>query len=376
MGAEHTSLHAAPGTASNAPPTVFQKAYSWLDERFHITELAAVASKKQVPVHRHSHWYYVGGVIMMLIGIQVVTGILLGIYYIPELSSAHASILKINTQVDFGWFIRSLHSWAANLVILAVFIHLFSAMFMRAYRSPREITWWSGLGLLVLMMGFGFTGYLLPWDEVAFFATKIGLDIAGKTPLVGEFIANMLRGGEQIGQATLSRFFVIHVFVLPLALVGLMGLHLLLVQTLGMSAPKVFHDQPEEKKEYEPFFPTFLLKDMMIWLLAFNILAACATLSPWGLGPEADPFAPAPLGIKPEWYFLAMFQFLKLLPPTVGPVEGEMLGMGFFALVGGALASLPLWDTGKSKIAAVWATRFGLTFVVGFVTFTIWGALA
>jgi cytochrome b6 len=355
----------------------FQQVFQWLDSRFQLAPLMAFAAKKKVPIHRHSVWYYMGGIALMLIGVQVLTGILLSIYYIPELSSANASILKLTTKVEFGWFIRSLHSWAANLLIAVVFVHMFSAYFMKAYRPPREITWWSGLALLGLMMAFGFTGYLLPWDEVAFFATKIGLDIASKTPLVGEWLANVLRGGPQIGQATLSRFFTIHVFLLPLGLMAFMGGHLWLVQTQGMSEPKHFKALPEKEKTYEPFFPTFVLKDAMVWLLFFNLLAACATLAPWSVGKEADPFAPAPVGIKPEWYFLAMFQFLKLLPPMVGPIEGEMLGMGFFALIGLILASVPLWDGANAPPGrSLWASRFGFVVLLGFITFTVWGMLS
>jgi len=350
-----------------------QKLYQWLDARLPLTAMRELAEKKKVPVHQHSIWYYLGGIAMMFIGIQVITGILLMIYYIPELSSAHASILNINSQVDFGWFIRSLHSWGANLMILVLFAHLFSTYFMKAYRSPRELTWLTGLGLLVIGFAFGFTGYLLPWDEVAFFATKIGLDIAAKTPVVGELMATILRGGHDIGQATLSRFFVIHVFVLPIALMGLLGLHLMLIQFQGMSEPASFSDQPKEKKQYIPFFPTFALKDAMVWLLVFNVLAAFATLSPWGLGSEADPFAPAPVGIKPEWYFLAMFQFLKLLPAYIGPFEGEMVGMGFFAAIGLVFVLAPFIDRSR---AGQWSAVFrwyGVLVLLGLIVFTVWG---
>ena len=180
-------------------------------------------------------------------------------YYVPELKSAHASILFITSRVEFGWFIRSLHSWGANLMILAAFVHLFSTFFMKAYRPPRELTWITGLILLVLCLGFGFSGYLLPWDDVSYFATKIGLDITSKLPVIGESMAHILRGGDSISQATLTRFFSIHVIILPLALLGLVGLHLFFVQLKGMSAPKSFNNLPEEKKSYEPFFPNFFL---------------------------------------------------------------------------------------------------------------------
>jgi cytochrome b6 len=350
--------------------------YNWLDNRFGLKMALELASHKEVPVHKHSIWYYMGGMIMVLIGVQVVTGILLLIYYVPDIKSAHASILLINSQVEFGWFIRSLHSWGANLAVAAAFIHMFSTLLMKAYRPPREFTWLFGMALLVLMMGFGFTGYLLPWDEIAFFASKIGLDITSKAPIVGEMMAYILRGGEAIGQNTLSRFFAIHVIVLPIALMALLGGHLMMVQLHGMSEPEVFKKLPKEKKEYEKFFPTFLLKDFMVWILVLNLLAVFVTMSPWGIGPEADPFAAAPIGIKPEWYFLAMYQFLKLVPSEIAGIEGDVAGVGFFGLVGLALAALPFIDRGHSKKVGQVVTALSILFILGFVFFTIWGVLS
>ncbi|MBX2860994.1 MAG: cytochrome bc complex cytochrome b subunit [Vampirovibrio sp.] len=359
--------------------TVTQKAYQWLDARLSISAWQAMAEKKTVPHHEFSVWYYMGGIALVLLMVQVATGGLLMVYYIPEIASAHASILKINTQIDFGWFIRSLHSWGANLMILGLFFHLFSTYFMKAYRAPREITWLTGLGLLVLCFAFGFTGYLLPWDEMAFFATKVGIDITSKTPIIGEYMATLFRGGPEVSQVTLSRFFVIHVFVLPASLLGLLGIHLLLVQLHGMSEPKVFRERPKEQQSVEKFFPTFVLKDLMIWMLVLNVLAAAATLAPWGLGPEADPFAPAPAGIKPEWYFLAMFQILKMIPAYVGPIEGEHVGMLLFGLVGALFAAIPFLDRhGEGKnhhLISEAAKWFGIVVLAGFIIFTIWGML-
>lgn len=354
-------------------PPASKKIIDWLNTRLELGPLFYFAHKKTVPVHKHSFWYYMGGIVMILLIEQVVTGLLLMVYYIPDIRSAHTSILSINSQVDFGWFIRSLHSWGANLMVLFVFTHLFSTYFMKAYRPPRELTWLTGLLLLGLVFGFGFTGYLLPWDEVSFFATKIGVDIAGKTPLIGEAVANILRGGTVIGQNTLSRFFAIHIILLPLLLLPLLGVHLWIIQAHGMSAPESEPTDVSDKGEFEKFFPTFILKDFMAWILILNLLAILVCLWPWGIGQEADPFAPAPLGIKPEWYFLAMFQFLKLMPPTVGPIEGEQAGMMFFGLLAAGFAFMPFFDKGKSKRRARIATWFGQIVLLGFIVFTLWG---
>lgn len=348
------------------------KLMAWLDERLKLSQLIELASEKEVPVHKHSFWYYMGGITMLFLVMQFVTGLLLMVYYVPDLEAAHASILSLNSQVQFGWFIRSLHSWGANLMIAVLFFHLFSTYFMKAYRKPREFTWLLGIVLLVITMGFGFTGYLLPWDDVSFFASKIGLDIASKLPVIGHELANLLRGGETIGQGTLSRFFLIHVCLLPFILMALLGGHLLLVQMHGMSEPA----NSKQKGKTEKFFPNFFLKDLLVWILAFNVLVVLVNLAPWGIGPEADPFAPAPQGIKPEWYFLSMFQFLKLMPASVGPVEGELVGMLIINLVALVLALVPFWDSGKSAKMSKLATVFGIAVTVSLVAFSIWGALS
>jgi quinol-cytochrome oxidoreductase complex cytochrome b subunit len=352
-----------------------EKVYDWLDERLSIKAWQEFAGKKKVPLHKNTVWYYMGGVALMILLIQVVTGILLMVYYVPEINSAHSSVQFINSQVDFGWFFRSMHSWGANIMILVLFIHMFSTFFMKAYRKPRELTWVTGIGLLVICFAFGFTGYLLPWDEIAFFATKIGLDITESVPVIGNSMALILRGGEEIGQATLSRFFLIHVIVLPVALLLLLGVHLLLVQLHGMSEPKDF-SKNANKDSYEPFFPNFVLKDMMVWLLVLNALATLAVIFPWGLGPQADAFAPAPVGIKPEWYFLGMFQFLKILPSHIGFIEGEIFGLLVFFFIGLIFVMVPFIDTEKRPGMARVLEVYGLVVLIAFIIFTWWGFVA
>jgi len=348
----------------------------FLEERLSLTELRHLAEKKKVPVHSQSVWYYLGGIAAILFMIMVSSGVLLMVYYVPEIQAAHASILKINSGVDFGWFFRSMHSWGANILIMVVMAHLFSTFFMKAYRGPRELTWLTGLVLMVVCLAFGFTGYLLPWDTVSFFATKIGIEVAEKTPLIGPIVAHLLRGGDAIGQSTISRFFVIHVALLPICLLALGGLHVFFVQVHGISEPSKFKLQDEAKKMYEKFFPDFFFKDILVWILAVNVLFVLVTLMPWGIGPEADPFAAAPAGIKPEWYFLAPFQFLKLVPPMVGPIEGELFGMGLLGLVGLGFVLVPFFDTGKSKTRSMIATIFGVAVLLGLIGFSVWGALS
>jgi cytochrome b6 len=313
----------------------------WLDERLSISALAEMARKKEIPVHRHSIWYYFGGMTLFLFVVQVVTGILLLLYYRPSAETAFESVQFIITEVQFGWLIRSIHSWSANLMIATLFIHLFSVFFLRAYRRPREMTWVSGVVLLFIAICFGFSGYLLPWNKLAFFATKVGTEIAGVVPVIGRPVLRFLRGGDDVTGATLTRFFGFHVAVLPATATVFLAIHVLLVQLHGMSVPPTLQNQNVRKMK---FIPNFLLRDLIGWILAIGALAALAALFPWELGEKADSFAPAPAGIKPEWYFLFMFQTLKYLPAKILGMDGEVLGIMAFNIVGLLLFIVPFVD--------------------------------
>ncbi|HXF95039.1 MAG TPA: cytochrome bc complex cytochrome b subunit [Gemmatimonadales bacterium] len=305
--------------------------WAWLDSRTGIGALAALLQKKEVPVHRHTIWYYLGGMTLFLFLIQMGTGVLLLFYYRPSAEEAYESVQFLMAEVEFGWLIRSIHSWAANLMIFTLFLHLFSVLLLKAYRAPRDLTWYSGFLLFAVALGFGFTGYLLPWNELAYFATRVGTQITGVLPLVGGFLLRLLRGGEDVTGATLTRFYAVHVALLPATGIALLGLHLFLVQKHGMSIPEsVAREHPSPRMMR--FFPNFLLRDLVGWLAALAILAALAAYFPAELGTKADPFAPAPAGIRPEWYFMFMFQTLKMLPAHVLGIEGEVLGVMGFAV--------------------------------------------
>lgn len=287
-------------------------------------------------------WYYLGGMTLFLFTVQVVTGILLLLYYRPSAEQAFESVQFIMTEVKFGWLVRSIHSWSANLMIFTLFLHLFSVFFLKAYRRPRELTWITGVFLFFIALWFGFSGYLLPWNQLAYFATKVGTEIAGAVPLVGNFLLKFLRGGTEVTGATLTRFFGFHVAVLPMAITVILGLHLFLVQKHGMSRP-IGVEYLSRPKDI-PFFPNFFLRDVLGWTLALGVLVALASIFPWELGIKADPLAPAPAGIKPEWYFLFMFQTLKFLPAKILFFEGEILGILFFTILFIALIFVPFID--------------------------------
>jgi cytochrome b6 len=263
-------------------------------------------------------------------------------------------------------------------MVFTAFVHMFSVFFLKAYRKPRELTWLSGMLLLFLVLAFGFSGYLLPWNTLAFFATKVGTDIAGQLPVIGKWILRLLRGGEEVTGATLGRFFGFHVALLPGLATLLVAVHLLLVQLFGISVPPgleaEWKAQPPEKREVH-FFPNFLLRELMAWYIALGVLGALAALMPWDLGTKADAFAPAPAGIRPEWYFMFMFQTLKLLPAKVWFIDGELLGVLGFGL------GIALWtivpflhrERGRRERMILGAGIFALGYVV---VMTAYGYLA
>ena len=283
---------------------------AWVQQRFSVLNpIFAYLKKKEVPQHRLSFWYYFGGLTLFFFMIQIVTGLLLLLYYRPTEAEAFARFVYIQTEVPYGWLIRQVHAWSANLMALMAFIHMFSTFFMKSYRKPRELMWVSGFILLALTLGFGFTGYLLPWNELAFFATQVGTEVPKVMP-GGNVLVEILRGGEEVSAETLTRMFAMHVVLLPGLVMLVLSAHLMLVQVLGTSAP-IGYKEAGLIKGYEKFFPTFLAKDAIGWMIGFGLLIYLAVMFPWEIGVKADPLAAAPQGIKPEWYFWAQFQLLK-----------------------------------------------------------------
>jgi cytochrome b6 len=341
---------------------------AWLVERLPLDDVIDVLRHKRIPHHRYSVWYYFGGMTLFLFLIQVGTGALLLLYYRPSAAEAYESVQFIVSRVPFGWLVRSIHAWAANLMVASAFAHLFSVLFLHAYRRPRELTWMSGVLLLVLTLAFGFTGYLLPWNEVSFFATRVGTDIAATIPLAGEALVRFLRGGDDVTGATLTRLFGFHVAILPAVATALVALHLLLVQRHGMSIPPSVESRaaadPTAVRSI-PFLPHFLLRDVFAWAAVLAVLAALATFYPWELGAKADPFAPAPAGIRPEWYFLWAFETLKHVPPTVVGLNGEFVAVAAIAAAAVAALVLPLLagSSPRTRSVVVWTGAAALLFM-------------
>ncbi|MFH1475709.1 MAG: cytochrome bc complex cytochrome b subunit [Chloroflexota bacterium] len=313
-------------SANSEPTRSPAEASSWLEERTRARSLADALLHVRIPAEART--LYFGGIALFLFAIQVATGTLLALYYKPTPEAAYDSVLFIMSDVSFGWLIRSVHHWASTLMILFVLLHLLRVFFQGAYKYPRELTWVVGIGLVGITMVFGFTGYLLPWDQRAYWATVVGTEIAGNVPGIGEQLMLLLRGGVDVTEATLSRFFGIHVLVLPLALAGLLVVHLTLVHQLGLANPKRPdpRDRPPEGRT-TPFFPNYVLDELIAWYILFALLVVLASLFPAGLEGQANPLETPP-HTKPEWYYLAVYELLKLVPRIVGimiPVVGVLL---------------------------------------------------
>ncbi len=350
---------------------MFPRVVAWLEERYPVGTVKDLAGHKVVPVHGHSVWYYFGGMALFLFIVQAVTGSLLLLYYRPSSAEAYESVQFIMTKVSFGWLIRSIHHWSANLMIFFLFAHMFSCYFLRAYRKPREMTWVTGCVLLGITLFLGFSGYLLPWNVIAFFATAVGTEIAKVVPVVGEFIVRFLRGGDEVTGATLTRFFAWHVAILPALFIAVLGVHLAFIQAQGMSVPVGV-----TPKRSIRFLPNFLTREMLAWTLALGALAALAAFFPKDLGVKADPFAEAPLGIKPEWFFLFAFQSLKILPAHVLGIEGEIVGVFVLSLGGLFWLLVPFLDRKSSRgEKSPLFTAIGIVALVYFVGMTIYGAV-
>jgi len=353
---------------------VNEKIWNWINERYKIDKILYFSKEKSVPLHKGTVWYYFGGIALFLFGVQVLTGLILLFYYRVGADQSFESVKFIITQVKFGWLLRSMHSWSANLMILAAMIHMTSVFFHRSYRKPREMTWVTGAAMLFLSFAFGFSGYLLPWNELAFFATKVGTDSARQVPIIGDFILKLMRGGSDVTGATLSRFFGLHISVLPPIFTMLLGLHLFFVQVQGMSEPMGHETEPGKKKKGMPFLPDFMLRDLLVWMVVLDILILLSVFFPWELGVKADPFSPAPAGIKPEWYFLFVFHTGKLLPPHIGPFEGEVLGVMAMGIGAAILVLLPFLDRASNQgRKSKWLDILGIVTLAYFAIFTVLG---
>lgn len=340
----------------------------WFAERVPISgEELRELTNEPVPNHMKRWWFALGGTPAYLFVVQVVTGILLAIYYQPSAETAFESVGYISEQVPYGWFFRSLHKWGATLMIAAVILHQTRVYFTGAYRRPREINWMVGMCLLLTTLGLGFTGYSLVFEQLSYWGATVAGNILDNVPLVGGLLKRLLLAGETFNAQTLPRLFILHAAILPATLVLLVGVHIVFVRLHGVTELK-FDDEPAKGPTHFHFFPDHMATELMLGLVLMVLLSALATIFPASIGPKADPLT-TPEVIKPEWFFYATFRWLKLFGPTFA-----VLSMGFIV---GAMFVWPWIDATIRRVTG-WeeaSVYIGIVAVFLLVGLTVWEAV-
>jgi ubiquinol-cytochrome c reductase cytochrome b subunit len=330
---------------------LIEKVGSWLDSRLKVSATIRETAAHPVPRNTASWFYVFGSAAITIFMLQIFTGILLALIYVPSAGEAWGSLQILNHNVTLGWFIRGLHGWGSDFMVAIVLIHMVQVILFGAYKFPRELTWILGVFLLLMTLGMAFTGQVLRFDQDAYWGLGIGASIASRVPVVGPWAVNLMLGGPIIAGPTLSRFFALHVFLIPGLLIALVGLHLLLVLKLGINdwpmpgrivrrATYLQEYHELTHKEGIPFVPAAVWKDIIFSGLILLSVAACAVfLGPFGPSGQPDPtiIQTAP---SPDFFFLWLYALLSYLPPSsetaillIGPVIGigVLLGLPFFA---------------------------------------------
>lgn len=356
-----------------------KKTYDWVEHRVGLEGAVKEAALHPVPRSTASWWYVFGSAAMTLLILQFVTGILLALIYIPSASEAWSSLNQLNHQLTLGWFLRAMHGWGSNFMIAVVLIHMAQVFIFGAYKYPRELTWIAGVFLLLLTLGMAFTGQVMRFDQDAYWGLGIGASIASRVPVIGAPLVHFMLGGPIIAGATLSRFFTLHVFVIPGTLLAFTGLHLWMVLKLGINEwpmPGRVVNKKTYLKEYHdmahddgvPFVPDAAWKDLFFSAAILAAVAICAAVfGPYGPGGRPDPtiIQTAP---KPDFFFLWLYTVLSYLPP-----ELETPFVLFVPLIGiVGLLSLPLLfgDGEKSWYRRPAAILILVTVAVSWATFT------
>ncbi len=338
---------------------------NWIGERIPVSgEQLRELTNEPVPNHLKRWWFCLGGTPAYLFLVQIVTGILLAFYYQASPTSAYESVRYITEEAAYGWFLRSLHKWAATFMIAAIILHQMRVYFTAAYRRPRELNWIIGMCLLMCTLLTGFTGYSLVFEQLSYW----GATVAGNISEVVPGVKQMLLGGEEYNQRTLSRFYIIHAAVLPTTITLLLIVHIAMIRMHGITEFANEDDPPEEPRHFN-FFPDHVATELLIGLVLMVLLAAVACIFPATMGPKANPLITPP-EIKPEWYFYVSFRWLKMFSGTFA-----ILSTG---LIVAAMFLWPWIDAGLRRITknediSVWIGIGGTGLLIGL---TVWEAVA
>jgi len=320
---------------------------AWIDQRLQLGGVIREAITHPVPRSSASWWYVFGSAALTIFGLQVVTGILLALIYVPSAGEAWNSLQHLNDQVALGWFLRAVHGWGSDFMVAVVLIHMCQVFLFGAYKFPRQLTWIIGVFLLLMTLGMAFTGQVLRFDQDAYWGLGIGASITSRVPLIGAQAVHMLLGGPIIAGATLSRFFTLHVFLIPGLLIGFVSLHLLMVLKLGINEwpmpGRIVRRTTYEKEYHEllqkdgvPFVPAAIWKDLLFSAAIIVAIMACAAyFGPFGPTGYPDPTIVQTIP-KPDFFFLWLYAMLALLPPemeTPALLIGPVVVIGFLILL-------------------------------------------
>lgn len=340
----------------------------WLSERVPVSgaQLEELTNEP-VPNHLKRWWFCLGGTPAYLFVVQIVTGILLAFYYQPSAATAYDSIAYITEQANYGWFIRSMHKWAATFMIAAVILHQMRVYFTGAYRRPREINWLIGMCLLMCTLLVGFTGYSLAFEQLSYWGATVAANISDAVPVAGPFAKQMLLGGDGYNERTLSRFYILHAAVLPTTMILLIAVHVTFIRLHGVSELHAEGEADDAPRHFD-FFPDHLLTEITIGLVLMILLSAISTIFPVMMGPKADPLT-TPEVIKPEWWFYVSFRWLKLFSLSFAVLStGFIVGAMFlWPWIDGALRKI----TGKEEISVY----IGIVATLLLVGLTVWEAV-
>ena len=288
------------------------KVGQWIGERVPIDGVQLrELTNEPVPNHMKRWWFALGGTPAYLFVVQIVTGIMLAFYYQPAPETAYESVRYITHDATLGWYLRSMHKWAATLMIAAVILHQMRVYFTAAYRRPRELNWVIGMALLMCTLLTGFTGYSLVFEQLSYWGATVAANISDAVPFVGGLAKQVLLGGAEYNSRTLSRFYILHAAVLPTTIIVLVCIHIAFIRMHGVTELK-FGDEAPDKPQHFSFFPDHLLTELIMGLVLMIILSALATVFPATMGPAADPLT-TPEVIKPEWFFYVVLSLAKAL---------------------------------------------------------------
>lgn len=335
------------GPSTYEPKSAFTR---WLDKRLPIVRLTHDSFVAYPTPRNLNYWWTFGAMLSLCLVVQIVTGIVLAMHYVPHINLAFASVQRIDRDVPYGWLIQNIHSVGASMFFLAVYIHMFRGLYYGSYKAPRELLWILGCIIYLLMVATAFLGYSLPWGQMSFWAATVITNLIGALPLIGESIKNWLMGGFSVDQPTLNRFFSLH-YLLPFVIAGVVALHVWALHEAGQNNPAGV--DVKSKADTVPFTPHATMKDLFATTLFVILFAIFVFYMPDALG-HADNYIPAnplqtPPEIVPEWYLLPFYAILRAFDFNIGPIDSKLAGvLAMFASIG-ILFVLPWLDTSRVR---------------------------